>query len=94
LGVDIFYIIFGLSKGNFYNMRVLGHFHKLLISISVKVIILNLKECIPPINIHTVSLRGAKRFSTYPNDRRGDGAERGQYVDETVFNTKIVCNLS
>lgn len=56
-------------------MGILVHFYKLLISMSVKIIILNLKEYIPPINIYAVSLRCSKSFLfTYPNDRRGDGA--------------------
>lgn len=64
---------------NFYSLRASGHFYKLLILISIKIILLNLNEYIPPINIHAVSLKGSKMFPvTYPNDKRRPGAGKTQ----------------
>ena len=57
-GLDITYMTSGFEKVNFYNMRILGHYYKLLVSISkIKIILLNLNEYIPPVNIHVVSFK-------------------------------------
>lgn len=55
LGLDIIYMTPGFSKVNFYNLRILGHFYKLLTLISTEIILLNLNKYIPPVNIHAVS---------------------------------------
>lgn len=56
-GLDIIYMTSGFPKVNFYNLKFLGHFYKLLIPFSIKIILLNLNKYVPPVNIQAVSFK-------------------------------------